>query len=72
MIVIVQGSNVRSPAIFKFLPLKGTSIGAMFDAGNWADLTKNLLLSAISSFDELVGIASVSYTHLTLPTNREV
>ena len=32
MIVIVQGSNVRSPAIFKFLPLKGTSIGAIAGA----------------------------------------
>ena len=49
---------MRSPAIFKFLPLKGTSIGAMFEAGNCAALTRNLLLSAISSFDELMGIAS--------------
>ena len=44
--------------VFKFLPLKGTSIGAMFEAGNCAALTRNLLLSAISSLDESTGIAS--------------
>ena len=40
--VIVQVSNVLSPAIFKIRPLNGTSIGAIVDAGNAAALTRNL------------------------------
>ena len=49
--VIVQGSNVRSPAIFKFLPLKGTSIGAMFDGSgsNLAFGTSNSYGSGITN-----------------------
>jgi hypothetical protein len=38
MIVTVQVSNVLSPATLKILPLKGTSIDAIFDAGSAADL----------------------------------
>ena len=48
IIVIVQVSNVRSPAIFKTLPLKGTSIGATLDAGRFAALTQNLALFKMS------------------------
>ena len=46
--VTVQESNVLSPAILSTLPRKGTSICAMFDAGNLAPLTKNLDLSRTS------------------------
>ena len=46
--VIDHVSNVLSPAIFRTLPLKGTSIGATLDAGSAADLTKNLALLRIS------------------------
>ena len=46
--VIVHVSNVLSPAIFKILPLKLTSIGVMFEAGKAAALTKNLALSFTS------------------------
>ena len=56
--VTVQGSNVLSPAIFKFLPLKGIWIGVILEAGNCAALTKNLLLSSSSSELVFSGIES--------------
>ena len=43
--VIVQDSNVRSPANFRVLPLKATSNGVTVDPGSAAVLTKNLDLS---------------------------
>ena len=43
--VIVQLSNVRSPANFRVLPLKATSNGVTVDPGSAAVLTKNLDLS---------------------------
>src|SRR6056300_77944 len=49
--VIVHSSNVLSPAIFRARPLKGTLIGAMFDAGRAAALTKNLDLASMSLTD---------------------
>ena len=42
MIVIVQGSNVLSPAIFNTLPLKGTSITPICELGRFAARTVNL------------------------------
>ena len=58
MTVIDQGSNVRSPAILRFLPLKGTAILLILDAGRAAVLTKNLDLSDRISLVESVGTAS--------------
>jgi hypothetical protein len=46
--VIVQVSNVLSPAILRVLPLKGTSIGAIVDAGRFAALTRKRALLRIS------------------------
>ena len=40
--VIVQVSNVLSPATFKIRPLNGISTGAIVEAGSAAALTKNL------------------------------
>ena len=48
MTVIVHSSKVLSPAIFRVRPLKGTLIGAMFDAGSAAALTRNLALASMS------------------------
>jgi len=42
IIVIVQTSNVLSPAILRFLPLKGTSITPTVEAGRFAALIMNL------------------------------
>ena len=57
---MVQGSNVLSPAILRFLPLKGTSIIPRFDAGRAAALIRNLVesdkLSAVDpSGSEIAG-----------------
>ena len=47
--VIVQVSNVLSPAIFRILPLKGISMLATVEAGKFAAFTRNLEFS-ITSF----------------------
>ena len=38
----------------------------------WALDEKNEILDSFSSNDGMLGLETVSYTHLTLPTNREV
>ena len=46
--VIVQVSNVLSPAILRILPLKLISIGVILEAGSAAAFTKNLDFSFTS------------------------
>jgi hypothetical protein len=48
MTVIVQVSNVLSPAILRIRPLNGTSIGATVDAGSAAAFTRNLAFWRVS------------------------
>ena len=54
----------------KIKSLEGKSVAIVGLGKSWHDF--NLARSHGAKFDEIWAINAVSYTHLTLPTNREV
>ena len=72
---LLQGTGVVDSAMFVAIVLSATSLGVVIpvlkDAGR-IDSTFGQLVIAAASIADFATIIPVSYTHLTLPTNREV
>ena len=67
----VLPSNVKELTVTELTPVKSPSIIVKVPLVNVPSILR-FLIPVISLFASMERISSVSYTHLTLPTNREV
>ena len=69
--VQIKSLDSNNPATFNFVRVDGNLEGFVREEGIFAN-SPNYIYKLDLPPGELVGAQAVSYTHLTLPTNREV
>ena len=71
LIKLMRSVRSRSMAVF-FLILVRYSVVASFSSSKKCTWTTGSTTLLLNSSDRIIRLEAVSYTHLTLPTNREV